>query len=139
MAGACGGVLLRQRHAFSFFFFSFFSFLARFSRLRASRASSSASRRRRFWSRRRSSAKGSESELSLSLPLLEAEDIYMYSRKGLLRGRPMALAHARFFTSGHGKYAARWAELRRKARARERQAAAPSQDEAEESDATVYS
>jgi len=68
-------VLLRQRHAFSFFFFSFFSFLARFSRLRASRASSSASRRRRFWSRRRSSAKGSESELSLSLPLLEAEDI----------------------------------------------------------------
>ena len=39
------------------------------------------------------------------------------------------------------KYAARRAELRRKAgeeaRARERQAAAPSQDEAEESDATA--
>ena len=38
------------------------------------------------------------------------------------------------------KYAARWAELRRKAReearARDRQAAAPSQNEAEESDAT---
>ena len=34
------------------------------------------------------------------------------------------------------KYAARRAELRRAARARERQAAAPSQDEAEESDAT---
>ena len=33
-------------------------------------------------------------------------------------------------------YAARRAELRRAARARERQAAAPSQDEAEESDAT---
>ena len=33
------------------------------------------------------------------------------------------------------KYAARRAELRRAARARERQAAAPSQDEAEESDA----
>ena len=34
-------------------------------------------------------------------------------------------------------YAARRAELRRAARARERQAAAPSQDEAEESDATA--
>ena len=34
------------------------------------------------------------------------------------------------------EYAARRAELRRAARARERQAAAPSQDEAEESDAT---
>ena len=57
------------------------------------------------------------------------------------RGQNMTLPVICFQVTVMGKYAARRAELRRKAgeeaRARERQAAAPShQDEAEESDAT---